>query len=217
MTNIMTKTVRTETGSIPQPDISNSDIGQFTSRFVDQPLYHNPVCSEPGSDHIAVLVSSASNRSATASSTAFFLGISSRNYTGHHGEVLSHELKQWAKNFAGQKYLDDALAQLAELDDYAEAGEHSPPAEPAKESVKYFLEIFAREVPRDYMVSLWEDGDVIIYSSGAGWRVDIYCRANGGVSFYVNPPDKRGYESHYHATRDRPVGDIISALKKIPA
>ena len=136
--------------------------------------------------------------------------------TQHFDAGLS-ELTRSIKNPAGQKCLDEALRQLAELDDYAETGEHLPPSPTARKSAQNLLGVLARKAPRDYMVSLWEDGDVVIYSSGAGWRVDIYCRANGGVAFYVSPPDKRSYERHYPAIQDRPVGDIINALKKIPA
>ena len=136
--------------------------------------------------------------------------------TQHFDAGLS-ELTRSIKNPAGQKCLDEALRQLAELDDYAETGEHLPPSPTARKSAQNLLGVLARKAPRDYMVSLWEDGDVVIYSSGAGWRVDIYCRANGGVSFYVNPPDERDYDVHYQSAQDMPASLIIDALKKIPA
>ena len=136
--------------------------------------------------------------------------------TQHLDAGLS-ELTRSTKNPVGQKCLDEALRQLAELDDYAETGEHLPPSPTAKKSAQNLLGILARKAPRDYMISLWEDGDVVVYSGGAGWRVDIYCRANGGAAFYVSSPDKRDYEGHYQSAQDMPASLIIDALKNIPA
>ena len=125
-------------------------------------------------------------------------------------ETLAH------KN-ASEKFLAEALDELAELDDYAKEEEFDPPSPIAKELARKLLEELTRELPRYYAVSLWEDGDVVVYSASAGWRVSIYCRANGGASFYVNSPDKRDYEGHYESASDMPIALIFDALKKLSA
>ena len=123
----------------------------------------------------------------------------------------------FARKSANEKFLAEALDELAELDDCAEEDEFAPPSPIAKNLARKLLEELTRELPRYYAVSLWEDGDVVIYAVGSGWRVNIFCRTNGGASFYVNSPDKRDYEGHYETASDMPIALIFDALKKLSA
>ena len=115
-----------------------------------------------------------------------------------------------------EQSLNEALAELAELDDYAKDEELTSPSPVAKDFAKQILEKFARELPRYYSVSLWEDGDVVIAAGESSWRISIYCRANGGASLYVNSPHENDSEHHYQLAKDLPVDLITDALKKIP-
>lgn len=118
---------------------------------------------------------------------------------------------------ASEKFFTEALAELEELDDYATEEELSPPSPITRNLVRKILRELTLKLPRNYSVSLWEDGDVVIYSGGAGWRVSIYCRANGGAALYVNTPDGHDYESQYQLAQDMPLELVIDALEKIPA
>ena len=115
-----------------------------------------------------------------------------------------------------EQSLNEALAELAELDDYAKDEELTSPSPVAKDFAKQILEKFARELPRYYSVSLWEDGDVVIAAGESSWRISIYCRANGGASLYVNSPHENDSEHHYQLAKDLPVDLITDALKKVP-
>ena len=116
-----------------------------------------------------------------------------------------------------QKSRDAALEELAELSGDAVEDGRQPPSPVAEESARSLIEILARELPRDYSVSLVEEGDVAVYSSGGmGWRVSVYCRANGGASLYVVRPDDKAFASHYRSARALPVKLVIDALKEMP-
>ncbi len=116
-----------------------------------------------------------------------------------------------------EKCLAAARGELAELDGYAAEEEMPPPSSAAKKTADILLRQLARKLPRDYAVSLWEDGDVIVFSSGGrGWRVSVYCRANGGASFYVSRPDGHERESHYQSAGDLPVAGVIGAIREMP-
>ena len=113
--------------------------------------------------------------------------------------------------------LTESLNELEELDNYATEEELSPPSPIAKELAKKILKKITLELPRDYSVSLWEDGDVVIYTAGAGWRVSVFCRTNGGASLYVNSPNENDHEEHYQSAQNMHIGSIIAALNNIPA
>ena len=121
------------------------------------------------------------------------------------------------RRLESEKFLTEALDELAELDDCAKEEEFDPLSPIAKKLARKLLEELTHELPRYYAVSLWEDGDVVIYASGSGWRVNIFCRANGGASFYVNSPNKHDYEGHYESASDMPISLILDALKKLSA
>ena len=140
--------------------------------------------------------------------------------TDNSGWVKIYNLKEiqgLAKNFAGEKSLAEAMSELAELDDYAIEEELMPSSPTAKTLAKNILDQLTSELPRDYSISLWEDGDVVVYSGGNGWRVNVFCRTNGGASLYVTSPDNRADEHHYQLARDMPISLVVEALKKIPA
>ena len=118
---------------------------------------------------------------------------------------------------AAQKSRDDALEELAELSGDAVEDGRQPPSPVAAESARSLIEILARELPRGYLVSLAEDGDVVVYSSGGiGWRVSVCCRANGGASLYVTRPDDKARDLHYRSAKELPVNSVIDALKEMP-
>ena len=118
---------------------------------------------------------------------------------------------------ASEKSLAEALSELEELDDYAAEEEFSPPSPIAKKIARDILNQLTSKLPRYYALSLWEDGDVVVYSAGADSRASVFCRANGGASLYVTLPDNHDYEYHYTLAEDLPVDSIIDAMKKIPA
>ena len=132
-------------------------------------------------------------------------------------EAMKAHIAILERQHAEQKSLAGALDELAELDNYAIEEGLSPPSPVARQLAKNVLIKLASELPRNYTISLWEDGDVVIYSTGAGRRVSVYCRADGGVAFYVNSPDGSDYEGHYQSGQDMPMDIIIDALQKIPA
>ena len=111
--------------------------------------------------------------------------------------------------------LTESLSELEELENYATEEELLPPSPIAKELAKKILKKITFELPHDYSVSLWEDGDVVVYSAGADWRTSFFCRANGGASIYVTSPDDSDYEIHYKQAENMPMTDIIDAFKKI--
>ena len=120
-------------------------------------------------------------------------------------------------NQTSEKSLADALSELEELDDYAAEEELPPPSPTAKKIARNILNHLTSKLPRYYALSLWEDGDVVVFSAGAGSRVSVFCRANGSASLYVNTPNNRGYEHHYDQVEDLPIDFIIDAMKKVPA
>ena len=115
------------------------------------------------------------------------------------------------------RYFHNALNELAELDDYAEESGLTPPSPVAKKFAREILGILTSRAPRHYSVSLWEDGDVVIYSGNTEWRVSVYCRADGGAAFYVSSPNNHDHDSEYQLAQDMPVDPIIDTLNKIPA
>ena len=118
---------------------------------------------------------------------------------------------------ASEKSLTEALSELEELDDYAAEEEFSPPSPTAKKIARDILNQLTSKLPRYYALSLWEDGDVVVYSGDADSRVSVFCRANGGASLYVDSSNNRDYECHYTLAEDLPIDSIIDAMKKIPA
>ena len=131
--------------------------------------------------------------------------------------VLLECLMETRDSNAAQKSRDNALEELAELGGDAIEDGGQPPSPIAEESARLLIEKLARELPRDYSVSLVEDGDVAVYSSGGiGWRVSVYCRANGGASLYVTRPDEASRDSHYRSAQALPVNLIVDALKEMP-
>ena len=120
-------------------------------------------------------------------------------------------------NQASGKSLAEALSELEELDDYAAEEDLPPPSPIAKNIARDILNQLTSILPRYYAVSPWEDGDIVVFSAGAGSRASVFCRANGGASLYVTLPNKRGYENHYDQAQDLSVDSIIEAMKKIPA
>lgn len=133
-------------------------------------------------------------------------------------DTLHKFVTTFVPNHASEESLNEALSELAELDNYAKEEELTPPSPVAKKFACDILNKLTQETLHNYSVSLWEDGDVVIYSVGAGWRISIYSRANGGASLYVTSPDKQhDYESHYQLAQDMPISIVGDALKKIPA
>lgn len=112
--------------------------------------------------------------------------------------------------------LNEALSELTELDEYADEEGLTKPSSVAKQFAENLLTKLIQERPHSYSVSLWEDGDVVVYTTGEGWRISVYCRADGGASFYFNSPDERDQESHYQKAQDMPIPLITGTLKKMP-
>ena len=123
----------------------------------------------------------------------------------------------FVRGLATQKSLANALTELEELDDYAAENELTPPAPAAKKFAREILGVLAARAPRHYSVSLWEGGDVIVYSGNTEWRVSIYCRADGGAACYVSSPNNHDRDSAYQRAQDMPVDRIIDELNLIPA
>ena len=126
-------------------------------------------------------------------------------------------IEKFRQNQASEKSLADALSELEELDDYAAEEDLPPPSPTAKKIAEDILHHLTSKLPRYYAVSLWEDGDVVVFSADSGSRASVFCRTNGGVSLYVNFPGNRGYELHYDQAGDLPLDSIIDAMNKIPA
>ncbi len=131
--------------------------------------------------------------------------------------ALNEINQRLAQRRAINESLDNALNELAELDDYAAESELTPPVPAAKKFAREILGILTSRAPRHYSVSLWEDGDVVIYSGNTEWRVSVYCRADGGAAFYVSSPNNHDHDSEYQLAQDMPVDPIIDTLNKIPA
>ena len=127
------------------------------------------------------------------------------------------DTQKWKQHQASEKSLAEALSELEELDDYAAEEEFSPPSPIAKNIARGILDQLTSILPRYYAISLWEDGDVVVYSAGADSRASVFCRADGGASLYVTPPNNRGYEIHCTLAKDLSIDSIIDAMKKIPA
>ncbi|WP_424947010.1 hypothetical protein [Candidatus Spongiihabitans sp.] len=127
------------------------------------------------------------------------------------------DIEKFRQNQARKKSLDDALSELEELNDYAAEEELSPPSPTAKKIAEDILHHLTSKLPRYYAISLWEDGDIVVFSAGAGSRASVFCRANGGASLYVNSPNNHDYEIHHTLAQDLPIDSIIDAMKKIPA
>ena len=142
---------------------------------------------------------------------------SSESFGAAYAVVLRERLLGTRDSNAAHKSRANALEELAELGGDAVEDGRQPPSPIAEESARLLIEKLARELPRDYSVSLVEDGDVAVYSSGGiGWRVSVYCRANGGASLYVTRPDEASRDSHYRSAQALPVNLIIDALKEMP-
>ena len=134
-----------------------------------------------------------------------------------YAEVLLGCLMSTPNSRAAQKSRDNALEDLEELECDAVEDGRQPPSPIAEASARALIETLARELPRNYSVSLVERGDVAVYSSGGrGWRVSVYCRANGGASLYVIRPDDKACASHYRSAKALPVKLVIDALKDMP-
>ena len=147
-----------------------------------------------------------------------FLTMVTPNLTGNEPRRAMNEIVDlFMQDRATQKSLANALAELEELDDYAAENELTPPAPAAKKFAREILEVLAARAPRHYSVSLWEEGDVIVYSGNTEWRVSIYCRADGGAACYVSSPNNHDHDSAYQCAQDMPVNPIIDALNLIPA
>ena len=113
--------------------------------------------------------------------------------------------------------LDEALADLADLDDYAKEKSLPPPAPLAKESAQEFLRKVVREVPRCYAVSPWDGGKVVVHTRGAkGFGVGVYFNAEGGASCYVTRPGGEGNEEHHYSRLSGfPNEFILAALREL--
>ena len=127
------------------------------------------------------------------------------------------DIQKWTQHQASEKSLAEAFSELEELDDYAAEEEFSPPSPIAKNIARGILDQLTSKLPRYYALSLWEDGDVVVYSGDADSRVSVFCRANGGASLYVDSSNNRNYELHCTLAEDLPIDSIIDAMKKIPA
>ncbi len=140
------------------------------------------------------------------------------NPTGNESRSAPNEITDlfgWDR--ATQESLANALTELEELDDYATESGLTPPAPVAKKFAREILGVLAARAPRHYSVSLWEGGDVVVYSGNTEWRVSIYCRADGGAACYVSSPNNHDHDSAYQCAQDMPVNPIIDALNLIPA
>ena len=117
---------------------------------------------------------------------------------------------------AAQKSLNEALEDLADLDDYAREKSLPPPAPLAKESAREFLRKVAREIPRCYAVSPWDGGKVVVHTRDAkGFGVGVYFNAEGGASCYVTRPKGGGgdKENHYSRLSGFPDEFVLAALR----
>ena len=122
-----------------------------------------------------------------------------------------------ARKNAAKSALDEALADLADLDDYAREKSLPPPASLAKESAQKFLRKVVREVPRCYAVSPWDGGKVVVHTRGAkGFGVGVYFNAEGGASCYVTRPGVEGNEEHHYSRLSGfPNEFILAALREL--
>ena len=119
---------------------------------------------------------------------------------------------------AADESLAEALAELAEVDDCAAESDLPPPSPVAKQTARDILEKVARAVPRDYAVSPWDDGAVIVYSSGGiGRRVSILCDSQGDAAYYVVRPDGRNDKGDRRPAGDIPLDFICGALRELNA
>ena len=137
-----------------------------------------------------------------------------------HSDIISAKfiieyMEAQHKEAERKKYLEEALQDLDEVGEYAEEDGLDPPSSVAKEIAKEFIQKLVYKKPRVYDTSLWEDGDIVVYASGNGYRVSIYCRANGGASLYVNTSERTESAHHYPEARKLPFSLIVDALSKI--
>ncbi len=146
-----------------------------------------------------------------------FVGTENVDAISSMGQVASSSIWRSENSYAQENSFRNALSELEELDDYAKEENIAPPSPVAKELALGILKKLTSALPLDYSVSLWEDGDVVVYFAGAGSRVNLFCRTNGGASYYVNTPDHRDYEGHYQSADDMDMMSVMDALRKISA
>ena len=106
-----------------------------------------------------------------------------------------------------QGYLDEALQDLDDLE--AENREEGlpPPAPEARRMARHILEQVAREFPRYYSVSPWEDGAVVLGAGGGkGHRLSVCCRADGSVFVLVIRPSGDADEKQCPPGESAPMG-----------
>ena len=89
-----------------------------------------------------------------------------------------------------QAYLSEALADLADLDEYAKEISMPPPAPATIEAARAFLHKAVREAPRRYALCPGERGEVVVFAQGArGFRVSVDFEADGSALCFVIRPD----------------------------
>lgn len=118
-----------------------------------------------------------------------------------------------------QAYLREVLEDLSELDEYAAELDLPPPDPAAKEAARVFLHEAMREAPRDYAVSPWNDGSVIVYAQGKkGFRVSVYFETDGSaVCFVARLNLKKSEERHFSPAEKVANEWVFEALRKLQA
>ena len=110
------------------------------------------------------------------------------------------------------KYLNEAEAELQDLEAFAAEEDLPPPNLKAKGLAKNILDEIVPEFPRSYAVSPWEKGSVTIQPHRS--RITIFCDADGSVSVFDNSPGNGTIERHAQTLDCTVMHFIREALRK---
>lgn len=116
-----------------------------------------------------------------------------------------------------QAYLDEALADLADLDEHAAELDMPPPDPSAKKAARAFLPKAVREAPRDYAVSPWGDGSVIVFAQGKkGFRVSVYFETDGSaVCHIIRPRFEQSEKRHFSPAEEVACEWVFEAFRNV--
>ena len=117
-----------------------------------------------------------------------------------------------------REFLAAALEELADLDAYAAEVALPPPAPMARKAARKLLEKLVRMAPREYDLSPWENGGVVVYSCGGpGRRVSILCDERGEASYLVIHPDPKRevFPTPAQAVQELPMDILAQAVREL--
>lgn len=113
--------------------------------------------------------------------------------------------------------LQEALEDLAELNEYAAELDLPPPAPATKEAARVFLHAAAQKVPRCYAISPWEERTVVVYTQEKpGFRADIFFDDQGGASCLITRPENKKCEQRHYPKADQVANEwVFDALRNL--